>query len=101
MLHIAPWPACACLMRGAARHLAPRGVLVTYGPYLEDDVPTAPTNLEFDAFLRARDPGSGLRRLADVRAEAGARGLALRERIAMPANNLMLVFARDARAATP
>jgi SAM-dependent methyltransferase len=99
MLHIAPWPACACLMRGAARHLAPRGVLVTYGPYLEDDVPVAPSNLEFDAFLRARDPASGLRRLADVRAEAAARGLALRERVAMPANNLMLVFARDAGAA--
>ncbi|MGH6627956.1 MAG: DUF938 domain-containing protein, partial [Burkholderiaceae bacterium] len=25
---------CAALMRGAARHLAPQGVLVTYGPYL-------------------------------------------------------------------
>ncbi|MDB5881845.1 MAG: hypothetical protein JWP43_1723, partial [Ramlibacter sp.] len=38
MLHIAPWPTCAALMQGAARHLAPDGVLVTYGPYLEDDV---------------------------------------------------------------
>jgi SAM-dependent methyltransferase len=98
MLHIAPWPACGALMRGAARHLAPGGVLLTYGPYLEDEVPTAPGNREFDAFLRARDPASGLRRLADVRAQAAAHGLALRERVAMPANNLMLVFAR---AATP
>jgi SAM-dependent methyltransferase len=37
MLHIAPWSACAALMRGSARHLAAGGVLVTYGPYLEAD----------------------------------------------------------------
>jgi hypothetical protein len=94
MLHIAPWAACGALMRGAARHLADDGVLVTYGPYLEDDVPTAPSNLEFDAWLRRRDPASGLRRREDVAAAAGAAGLRLRERVALPANNLMLVFER-------
>jgi hypothetical protein len=94
MLHIAPWAACGALMRGAARHLADAGVLVTYGPYLEDEVPTAPSNLEFDAWLRRRDPASGLRRREDVVAAAAAAGLRQRERIAMPANNLMLVFER-------
>ena len=39
MLHIAPWACCTGLMQGAARHLAPGGHLVTYGPYLEDGVP--------------------------------------------------------------
>ena len=53
MLHIAPWACCAALMQGAARHLAPGGVLITYGPYLEDEVPTSPGNLAFDADLRA------------------------------------------------
>jgi hypothetical protein len=81
-------------MRGAARALAAGGVLVTYGPYLEDDVPTAPSNLEFDAWLRRRDAASGLRRREDVVAEGAAAGLALRERVAMPANNLMLVLER-------
>jgi len=98
MLHIAPWPACAAMMRGVARHLARDGVLVTYGPYLEDGIPTAPSNLEFDAWLRARDPDSGLRRREDVAAAAMDNGLRLRERIEMPANNLMLVFARHAGA---
>ena len=28
LLHISPWPTCAALMRGAARHLAPDGLLV-------------------------------------------------------------------------
>lgn len=95
MLHIAPWPTCAALMRGCARHLAPGGVLVTYGPYLEDGVPTAPSNLAFDQSLRARNPAWGIRRLEDVEREATTCMLALRERHAMPANNLLLVFARD------
>jgi hypothetical protein len=92
MLHIAPWQACGGLMRGAARHLAPGGVLITYGPYFEDGVSTAPSNLAFDESLRARDPAWGIRRLKDVAAEAGRAGLVLRERHAMPANNLLLVF---------
>jgi len=94
MIHIAPWACTAALMQGAGRHLAAQGVLVTYGPYLEVDVPTAPGNVAFDADLRSRDIGWGLRRLADVAAQAQAAGLALRTRVAMPANNLLLVWAR-------
>jgi hypothetical protein len=94
MLHISPWPTCAGLMAGAARHLAAQGVLATYGPYLEDGVPTAPGNLQFDISLRARDPAWGIRRLEEVKREAERAGLALRERHAMPANNLLLVFDR-------
>ena len=94
MLHISPWACCAALMQGSARHLAPGGLLVTYGPYLEDDVPTAPGNLAFDESLRARNPAWGIRRREDVEQEARRAGLALRERHAMPANNLLLVFAR-------
>jgi Protein of unknown function (DUF938) len=99
MIHIAPWPACVALMRGACRHLAPHGLLLTYGPYLTDDPPSAPGNLAFDVDLRARDPAWGVRRLDDVAAEARSAGLELRERIAMPANNLLLVFSRGAGAA--
>lgn len=92
MLHIAPWDACAGLMAGAARQLAPGGLLVTYGPYFERDVAPAPGNLAFDASLRARDPAWGIRALEDVVAEAGRHGLALAQRHPMPANNLLLVF---------
>ena len=98
LLHIAPWATCAALMQGAARRLSARGLLVLYGPYVVDGEPTVPSNLAFDADLRARDPAWGLRRLADVQREAQAAGLDLRERIAMPANNLLLVFARTAPA---
>lgn len=92
MLHIAPWPTCQALMQGAARSLAPHGRLVTYGPYLEDEVSTAPGNLAFDADLRARNPSWGIRRRSDVEREAASANLALNGRHAMPANNLLLVF---------
>jgi SAM-dependent methyltransferase len=93
MLHIAPWATCAGLMQGAARHLMPGGRLVTYGPYLEDDVPTSEGNVTFDKSLRARDPAWGIRRREDVAQEAARAGLQLAARHAMPANNLLLVWA--------
>ena len=96
MLHISPWATCAALMQGAARHLAPDGVLVTYGPYLEDDVPTSEGNLSFDQSLRSQDPAWGIRRKEDVAQEAARAGLRLRARHAMPANNLLLAWERAA-----
>ena len=92
MLHIAPWQSCAALMQGSARHLSPTGVLVTYGPYLEDEVATAAGNLDFDRSLRVQDPAWGIRRRADVEIEAVRAGLMLAARHAMPANNLLLVW---------
>ena len=92
LLHIAPWDTCAALMRGAARHLSAQGLLLLYGPYIVEGEVTAPSNLAFDADLRSRDAAWGLRRLAGVVREAHAAGLRLRERVAMPANNLLLVF---------
>ncbi len=95
MLHIAPWPTCSALMLGAARHLAPGGRLITYGPYLEDEVSTSPGNLGFDRDLRAQNPAWGVRRLEEVAQEAAGAGLRLTQRHAMPANNLLLVWTRS------
>ena len=95
LLHIAPWAACTGLMEGAAQCLASGGVLITYGPYLEQDVSTSPGNLSFDASLRASNSEWGLRQLDAVAQQAQAVGLHLRERHAMPANNLLLVWARE------
>ncbi len=95
MLHIAPWATCAALMKGSSRHLATGGVLITYGPYLEDDVPTSPGNVAFDESLRTRDPAWGIRRLEEVVDVARLGGLVLHERHAMPANNLLLVWRKS------
>ena len=94
MLHIAPWAVCPALMQGAARHLSPQGLLILYGPYLIDGVQTAPGNLAFDIDLQSRNPAWGLRRLADVLEQAQTVGLHLQERVAMPANNQLLVLRR-------
>jgi len=59
----------------------------------DDAIPTAASNLAFDADLKARDPAWGLRRVADF--AAAARGtFELVETRAMPANNLMLLLRR-------
>ncbi|WP_027475206.1 DUF938 domain-containing protein [Curvibacter gracilis] len=94
MIHIAPWACTDALMQGAACHLGPHGLLITYGPYLEEATPTAPGNLAFDADLRSRNPAWGVRQLSEVESVAGQAGLRLRQRISMPANNLLLVWAR-------
>ena len=94
MLHIAPWATCAALMAGASKYLSPDGALITYGPYLERDVPTSPGNLAFDESLRQRDPAWGIRALEDVVQQATLTGLRLQLRVAMPASNLLLVFRR-------
>ncbi len=94
MVHISSWAATQGLMVGAARVLPVGGALILYGPYIEDGVETAPSNLAFDADLKRRDPAWGLRDLADVAALAAEHGLSLAGRVAMPANNLCLLFRR-------
>ena len=93
MVHISPWAATEGLMRLAGRSLRrPGGLLVLYGPYLEAEVETAPSNLAFDASLKHRDPAWGLRDRDAVVAAAKTETLALVRRVEMPANNLMLLF---------
>ena len=92
MLHISPWQTCAALMQGSARHLAPGGLLVTYGPYFERAVAASEGNLAFDHSLRVQDPAWGIRQLEDVAQVAARSGLLLHARHAMPANNLLLAW---------
>lgn len=92
MVHISPWESALGLLDGAARLLAEHAPLILYGPWLQSDIETAPSNLAFDADLRRRDPRWGLREVEAFVAEAEPRGLRLFETRAMPANNLMLLF---------
>ena len=94
MLHISPWQTTSALIKGSAAHLAPGGMLITYGPYLEVAVVTAEGNQSFDASLRAQNPAWGIRRLEDVMRVAASAGLQLAQRHALPTNNLLLVWKR-------
>ena len=95
MVHISPWVATEGLMEGAARVLTLGGLLYLYGPFREGGRHTAPSNEAFDASLKARDPAWGVRDLEEVVALARRHGLALAERVGMPANNLSLLFRRE------
>ncbi len=95
MVHISPWEATLGLFAGAVRLLAPGAPLILYGPYVEADVPTADSNIAFDASLRMRNPAWGLRNIDDVKVAAADAGLTVADRRAMPANNLMLLFHRS------
>ena len=92
MVHISPWECSLGMLDGAERLLAQGAPLIMYGPWIQADIPTAPSNQAFDISLRDRDPRWGLRRVEDFAAEAAARGLRLAERRPMPSNNLMLRF---------
>jgi SAM-dependent methyltransferase len=94
MVHIAPWEATLGLLHGGGQALPPGGLLYLYGPYIREGIETAPSNLAFDASLKARDPRWGLRSVKDVLAAAAAQRLRLDRLIDMPANNLSLLFRR-------
>jgi hypothetical protein len=94
MVHISPWASALGLLDGASRLLSTRAPLILYGPWLTDEMSTAPTNIEFDADLKRRNPEWGLRCVEDFAAAAGERGLRLVETRAMPANNMMLLLRR-------
>jgi hypothetical protein len=94
VIHIAPWRVAEGLFAGAARYLRADGRLFLYGPFKRDGKHTALSNAVFDTSLRARDAEWGVRDIADVQKLAAGVDLVLKEIAEMPANNLILVFAR-------
>ncbi|MBW8306215.1 MAG: DUF938 domain-containing protein [Thiobacillus sp.] len=93
-LHIMSWPEVELFFAGVGEVLEPGGVLAVYGPFNYKGAFTSESNARFDAWLKTRDPASGVRDFEAVDALARARGLVLLQDIAMPANNRMLVWRR-------
>jgi SAM-dependent methyltransferase len=94
VIHIAPWRVAQGLFAGASQYLRPDGRLFVYGPFKRGGQHTAVGNAVFDTSLRAANPEWGVRDLEDLERLAEAAGLALVQIAEMPANNLILVFAR-------
>jgi SAM-dependent methyltransferase len=94
VIHIAPWRVAEGLLAGAGRYLRSGGHLFLYGPFKRDGKHTAVSNAVFDTSLRGNNPEWGVRDIADVEKLAAQNGLALREAVEMPANNMILVLAR-------
>ena len=93
-LHIMSWPEVARFFEGVGAVLEPGGVLAVYGPFNYNGAFTSDSNARFDAWLKTRDPASGVRDFEAVDALARAQGMTLAQDIAMPANNRTLVWRR-------
>jgi SAM-dependent methyltransferase len=95
MIHITPWTVSEGLIAGAGRILSDGGVLYLYGPYKIDGRHTAPSNQEFDVWLRGQDAAWGIRDLGEVTELAARHGLTLVETVPMPANNFSVIFRKE------
>jgi Protein of unknown function (DUF938) len=93
-LHIMGWPEVQVLFDGLPTLLADDAVVALYGPFNYGGDFTSDSNREFDGWLKARDPRSGIRDFEAVNVLAEAIGLHLVADIAMPANNRTLVWRR-------
>ncbi|HET6610888.1 MAG TPA: DUF938 domain-containing protein [Kofleriaceae bacterium] len=99
MIHVSPPAASEGLFAGAARVLEAGAPLYLYGAYLVEGRETAPSNIAFDRSLRGRNPAWGLRWLHEVVALAEGAGFVHDHTVAMPANNLSVIFRRAPAAA--
>jgi cyclopropane fatty-acyl-phospholipid synthase-like methyltransferase len=91
-LHIVGWPEVEAFFTGVGRVLGAAGTLVVYGPFNAEGSYTSASNREFDAWLKARDPRSGIRDVEAVQALAAQAGLHAVDDVTMPANNRCLVW---------
>jgi hypothetical protein len=78
--------------------LAPGGLVCLYGPFNYGGNFTSESNARFDAWLKARDPLSGVRDFEALDLLARQQGLVLQQDVAMPANNRTLVWQKMDRA---
>ena len=93
-LHIMGWEEVQALFAGLPQVLAGEAVVAVYGPFNRDGTYTSDSNRDFDAWLKARDPRSGVRDLEAIQALAARAGLQPRADIDMPTHNRLLVWQR-------
>ncbi len=90
--HIMPWEAVVAMFAGVSTHLLPRARFCLYGPFNIDQCFTSDSNAAFDTRLRAEDSQMGIRDMAEIESLANLHHMELEHKLAMPANNFMLVF---------
>lgn len=92
-LHIMGWSDVEAFFRGVGEVLEREGgTLAVYGPFNYDGGYTSDSNRDFDAWLQARDPRSGIRDFEAVDELARGSGLRLLDDVPMPANNRCLTW---------
>lgn len=93
--HIMSWPEVEYMFEGIGNMLIAGGRVCLYGPFNYGRRYTSDSNARFDAWLKARDPASGIRDFNDLNDLALGVGLSLIKDYEMPVNNRILVWQRD------
>ena len=93
--HIMHWEAVCSMFAGVGRLLPEGGHFLLYGPFIYAGEHTSDSNRAFDASLRGRDPGMGIRDQHALVALAMQAGLQLAQDQPMPANNRLLIWQRQ------
>ena len=94
VIHISPWSVTKGILEGAQKFLPKGGFLYFYGPFIQNNVPTAAGNIAFDKSLRERHEDWGLRNLNEVEKLANKHALKLDRIVKMPSNNLSVIFTK-------
>jgi cyclopropane fatty-acyl-phospholipid synthase-like methyltransferase len=94
--HIMAWTSLVNLFAGLNELLSANAVLAVYGPFNYQGKFTSDSNARFDQWLKQQAPHQGIRAFEAVNELASGIGLTLLEDNAMPANNRLLVWCREA-----
>jgi len=90
--HIMSWEAVVAMFAGVAAHLENNARFCLYGAFNIDNRFTSESNARFDAHLRTEDSQMGIRDMAAIKSLANLHQMQLEHKLAMPANNFIIVF---------
>lgn len=93
-VHIMSWAEVEKFFATINTVLSPSGVFCLYGPFNYAGQYTSESNANFDQWLKARDPLSGIRDFEAIDKLALQSGLSLVKDYPMPANNRCLVWVK-------
>jgi len=95
VLHFTEMAVAKGIVAGAGRMLTPDGRLFLYSPFSVDGK-MAESNAAFDERIKKKNSEWGIKDTKDMDAFATESGLKLVERVEMPNNNYLLIYARAA-----
>lgn len=91
-LHIMHWNEVQVFFKKVPALLQKGGLLLAYGPFNYNGQYTSDSNRQFDGWLKARDPESGIRDFTELNELAEQYGLRISSDYEMPANNRILCW---------
>ncbi|MGD8559247.1 MAG: DUF938 domain-containing protein [Gammaproteobacteria bacterium] len=93
--HIMSWSEVVELFNGLGNIIKPGGKFCLYGPFNVGGHYTSDSNAQFDRWLKARDPLSGIRDMEALDKLARQQDMQLINDYEMPANNRTLVWQKQ------